>query len=110
MNYMENNPILINDFISKLNKLGLEKNKPEFIQNYGKLKEQIDLIDLVLNNQNQIDTNLNIQQLFEILEQNKDKLTDKSDIDINTLKLLNDIVELLEDKINKEDSTILEIK
>lgn len=104
-------PIYITSFINELNNLGTEKNKKEFILSHNKYKKQIDIIDNQFKEPSQIDPNLSINSLFQMLEQYKDKLSDhkSSNLDTTSLKIISDIIQLLESKLSQTQFTIEEI-
>ena len=104
------NNILINKLINDINYLGTDKNKNEFIENYSIIKDKINKTDLILDSKNNIDSNLSIQELFNIIEKNKDKILNSEELDINTLKYLSDVIEILDNKINNESIEIKENK
>lgn len=121
INTLDGIEINIHKLIDDLQNIGDEKNKEEFIKNYSKIKEQINLVDTILfNNDNEYDkennreideyeTN-NISELLSILEINEDKIFDSSNLTIGELKYLMKICNVLEKKINDETMNIIEIK
>ena len=103
--------IYIMNLISQLDNLGGEKDKDDFIKNYSKLKEKIDITDLILANDDEKDYNTyNIQELFNILESNSELISKPDKLDVQTLKLLTKITKILEDKLNIETMNIIESK
>lgn len=107
------NPIPIIQLINNLNGLGLEKEKNSFIQNYGFLKEQIELTDKILEqtNSNQTDlANMEISELFQILESNKDLLYSPDKLDVQTFKLLMDITKILEEQLHNSTLNVIDVK
>lgn len=104
--------ISLENVINKINQLGKENDKNDFIKNYQELKSKISIIDDILENKNEIDNNLSIDELFVMLEKYNDSL-EKSDeylnLDIIDFKKVKDIIELIEIKLN-EKMNIIEIK
>lgn len=108
-NYINTEKIYIMDLISKLDNLGGEKDKDDFIKNYSNLKEQIQKTDFILgNNDDQDYKSYNIQELFNILESNSELISKPEKIDVQTLKTLIQISKILEDKLELEKLNILE--
>lgn len=98
--------------INKINQLGKENDKNDFIKNYQEVKSKISIIDSILENQNEIDNNLSIDQLFEMLEKYNDFLEKSEEylnLDIIDFKKVKDIVELIENKLN-EKMNVIEVK
>jgi len=103
--------LIFKDFITKLSKLGEEDNKNEFILNYNRYKEEINRIDEILNEESEIDENKTIPELLNLLKKYENELANiDSNIDIKTFKKLNDLIELINYKINDENIEINEIK
>jgi hypothetical protein len=104
--------ISLENVINKINQLGKENDKNDFIKNYQEVKSKISIIDNILENKNEIDKNLSIDELFVMLEKYNDSL-EKSDeylnLDIIDFKKVKDIIELIEIKLN-EKMNIIEIK
>lgn len=109
MNDTNKEKIYIMDLISKLDNLGGEKDKDDFIKNYSHLKEQIEKTDFILANNDDHDYNTyNIQELFNILESNSELISKPEKLDIYTLKILAKISKILEDKLSIETMNIIE--
>lgn len=104
----------IKKLLVELENIGNEKEKEEFIKNYSRIKEKINITDGILldNNNNNIEVHklYSIDELFDILETNENKIFDSVVLTINELKSLSDICDLLENKINKETIDIEEIE
>lgn len=101
--------IILNEFINTVNKISDEKDKNEFILNYNKFKDEFNKIDSILNKESEIDNKLSIQELLSLIKE-YEKNNINEDIDINTFKKINDIIELINNKINDENIEINEIK
>lgn len=104
--------ISLENIINKINQLGKENDKNDFIKNYQEVKSKISIIDNILENKNEINKNLSIDELFVMLEKYNDFL-EKSDeylnLDIIDFKKVKDIIELIEIKLN-EKMNVIEIK
>jgi len=107
---MNSSEIKINSLIENLKNLNKEKKKEDFIKNYSEYKNIIKNIDSILENKNEIDDNLTIDELFTIIEKNKNNLLNTDNLDVKTLKYLSDIISILENKLNNEKIEILELK
>jgi hypothetical protein len=101
--------IVLSEFINIVNKISDEKDKNEFILNYNKFKDEFNKIDSILNKESEIDTKLSIQELLNLIKEYESSNIGE-DIDIITFKKLNDIIELINNKINDENIEINEIK
>ena len=93
--------IKIDEFCKKLDTLGKESNKKEFIKNYNDYKQKINCIDNYLNDNSNNYENLSLQELFILLENN----TINDDMSIIELKNYINIIEI----IKKNTSTACEI-
>lgn len=106
--------IYIGDLITKLENLGKEKEKNDFIKNYAQLKHQIEKTDSILNDiNNNTDinySNYSIQELFNIIESNSDILSNPNNLDIFELKKFIKISKILENKLESESINIVESK
>ena len=60
--------IIFDQVINKINHLGKESDKNDFILNFNQVKTQIVTIDKVLELDNDLDPNTPIDKLFEMLE------------------------------------------
>lgn len=113
INY-NNISIDIKKFLSELESIGSEKEKDDFIKNYSRIKEEIKLIDSILNEDNI--TNIidieskTINELFEIIELNENKIFDSDNLTVGELKYLMSVCGILEKKINDDTMSIMEIK
>ena len=61
--------IIFENVINKINQLGKEPDKNDFISNYNEVKSKIVIIDDILEKKCQIGENIPIDKLFEMLEQ-----------------------------------------
>jgi len=96
--------ILIEEIIDKLNNLGNEKNKDEFINNYEIAKNDIEEIDLILERENEfINSNLSLQELFNMLESYKELINNEHELNILILKKILDLTEILENKLEENE-------
>ena len=84
-----------------------------FIKNYSKVKEEIHITDEILT-ENIIDSdsinkykNMNTDDLFDLLQENSYLLENPESIDINSLKKLSQIINIIDDKIHKETINII---
>lgn len=96
----------IYEFLTELENIGDNNEKEEFIKNYSKIMEKIKKVDKILyetSQETQYETK-NINELFNIIEANKNKILDSDNLNVNELKMFMDIGNILEKKIN--DSTI----
>lgn len=117
---VHNDKILIFDLINQLENLGEENNKEDFVKNYAKLKiliEKTDNVlydDLELNNNNKLELNynqLNIQELFKILESYNEYISNPEKLkklDIEKLKMILKLIKILEEKIESDTLNIIE--
>jgi hypothetical protein len=96
--------ILIEEITNKLNNLGNEKNKVEFIKNYEIAKKDIEEIDLILEKENEfINSNLSLQELFNMLESYKELINNEHELNIFILKKILDLTEILENKLEENE-------
>jgi len=96
--------ILIEEITDKLNNLGNEKNKDEFINNYEIAKKDIEEIDLILEKENEfINSNLSLQELFNMLESYKELINNEHKLNIFILKKILDLTEILENKLEENE-------
>jgi hypothetical protein len=100
--------LFINDLTEKINKLTKSDNKHEFVKNYNDYQKKIVIIDQELETPNQIDTNIDIKNLFEMLNQ-YENLLHASDINIKDLKKIMDLVNIIETKIKQQKMIVTEI-
>jgi hypothetical protein len=100
----------INKLVKKLNDIGKETDKKEFISNYGKIKDSFEKIDTVLSLKSELNEEQSINELFKVFELNKHHLDNLETIDIHTLKNLNDLVLLIDKKLEEETMNITNIK
>jgi hypothetical protein len=108
------NIINIKKLLNDLENIGNEKEKEEFIKNYSRINEEIKNVDNILNDNNLKNINelesKTINELFGLLENNENKIFDNEVLTIEELKSLIDICNILENKINDNTMSILEIK
>ena len=93
---IETKHIDIKKLLNDLENIGNEKDKKEFIINYSRLKEEIKIVDDILNydNLDEIEAKVedyqtkSIDELFKILENNEDKIFGNEILTIQQLKSL----------------------
>lgn len=98
--------------INKINQLGKESDKNDFIKNYQDVKAKISVVDNILENKSELDQNLTIDKLFVMLEEYNEILEKSSEylnLDIQDFKKVKDIIDLIEKKLN-DKINIIEIK
>lgn len=104
----------IKKLLSELENIGCEKEKDDFIKNYSRIREQIKQVDSILNDENIYNPNefesKTINELFEIIEINENKIFDSDNLTIGELKYLTSVCNVLEKKINDDTMSIIEIK
>jgi hypothetical protein len=116
LNKFDKMSIDIKKLLSELESIGSEKEKDDFIKNYSRIREQIKLVDSILDNDNDNICNYNefesktISELFEMIELNETKIFDSDNLTIGELKYLTSVCDILEKKINDDTMSIMEIK
>lgn len=106
------NDINFEQIIEKITKLGKENDKNDFIKNYQEVKTKISIVDNILENKNELDSDLSIDKLFEMLEEYNElleKSNESLDLDIKDFKKVKDIIEIIEFKLN-DKINLIEIK
>ena len=99
-----------------MEKNGIEKEKEDFIKNYARLKEQIEQVDMVLTDTKLHNTltekfnQMDIKELFDILETNSGYINNFDNLNLAKLKTLLVITNILEEKLNCETINIIESK
>lgn len=104
--------IIFDQVINKINHLGKESDKNDFILNFNQVKSHIVLIDKVLEQDNILDPNTPIDKLFQMLELYGgilDSKDEKEQLNIDNFKNIKNIVELIEKKL-QDPVEIIEIK
>ncbi len=99
------NDIYIETLITKINNLGNESNKTEFIENYNNVKEEINKIDDIINKVPEIDNALDIQDLFKMLNEYTD-IINQDNIKLKDYKNIMDLVTLIDNKLNNEKKVV----
>ena len=104
------NTIDIKKLLINLKNIGNEGEKEEFIKNYSRIKQEIITVDNILNNSdtqniNELDSK-SVSELFELLQNNDDKIFNNDTLSVEELKLLIDICNILENKINDDNLSI----
>jgi hypothetical protein len=105
----QENTIILETVITKINQLGKENDKNDFISNFNEVKNTIIKIEDILEKPNDISPETPLNKLFELLSE-FDGLLDKSDLDIKTFKKIKNIVELIEKKLEESKVNLIEIK
>ena len=106
-----NTDIDIKQLINKLETIGNEKEKESFIKNYSKIMEEIKIVDEILETDSTPEYELDsINELFKKLEQFENKILYSDSLSIKELKLLLNICNVLEKKINDDTMSVIEIK
>ncbi len=111
-NNQNNQEIIFDEVINKINNLGKESDKNDFILNFNQVKSHIVSIDKILEQDNNLNPNTPIDKLFEMLELYEGILNDKDEkeqLDIEKFKNIKNIVELIEKKL-QDPVEITEIK
>lgn len=107
MNNTEDQTDIIFDYVvKKINLLGKESNKADFIHNFNEVKNKILMVDEVLDRKNDIDPNTPIDKLFEMLIKYDE---DDEELDVEQFKHIKNIIELIEIKLHSK-MEITEIK
>lgn len=113
---IENNTSCLYSISKELEVLGSEKEKDEFIKNYGRLKEEIENTDKILSDAKDTEnleakySNLTIGELFNLIEINSEYLKNPEKLQTYKFKQLLIITKILENKLNNETMNIIESK
>ena len=111
---MDKKDIDIKKLLLELENIGSEKEKDDFIKKYSRLREQIKIIDSILDDDNIYNyeefESKTISELFQIIELNENKIFDSDNLTIRELKYLTFVCDVLEKKINDDTMSIIEIK
>ncbi len=94
--------ILIDETVDLINNLSNEKNKEIFANNVSKAKENIKIIDNVLEKKSELIEELPIDKLFEMLQEYNEYIESDLSIDVENFKKIRDIVELIEKKLDNK--------
>jgi len=107
-----NKSIKIINLINKIENLSLESNKDDFIKNYSVIKEEIEIVDKKLseNSENNNYSNIDINELYDILQSKINIIENPENMDIESLKKLSEIIKIIEEKIHNETLDIINIK
>ena len=97
--------INIEETIDLISNLSNEKNKDNFILNVTKAKENIKIIDSVLESDSELNE-MPIDKLFEMLQKYNHYIENDSSIDITSFKKIKDIVEQIEKKLDDKVNII----
>ena len=111
---MDKKDIDIKKLLLELENIGSEKEKDDFIKKYSRLREQIKIVDSILDDDNIYNyeefESKTISELFQIIELNENKIFDSDNLTIRELKYLTFVCDVLEKKINDDTMSIIEIK
>jgi hypothetical protein len=91
----------IDELCNNVNNLTKKDNKLEFIKSYVKYKEELEQVDKFLKNGSEINSELTIQELFNMIQEYENNLA--KEMSISKFKRLKDIIELLELKLSTEE-------
>ena len=91
----------IDELCNNVNNLTKKDNKLEFIKSYVKYKEELELVDKILKNESELNSELSIQELFNMIQEYENNLC--KEMSISKFKKLKDIIELLELKLSTEE-------
>lgn len=114
--YEKSKELTVLNLVSQLENLGLEKEKDEFIKNYGNLKEQIEITDLILSDSVESIKifkkyeKMNINELFDLLEKNNEFIINPKNLTSWRFKHLLIISKVLEQKLDKNTFDVIESK
>jgi molecular chaperone GrpE (heat shock protein) len=100
----------INDLERKINRMTNKENndsKKEFIEKYERYTKIFEEIDRKMEEDNDIDKNINIQELFKMLMEFNDNIENYDDMTVEQLKKLKNIIEMIDYKLEKETSNII---
>ncbi len=102
----QNQNILIDETVDLINNLSNEKNKEIFSNNVSKAKENIKIIDSVLDKKSELIEELPIDKLFEMLQEYNEYIESDLSIDVENFKKIRDIVELIEKKLDNKINVV----
>jgi len=114
--YEKSKELTLLNLVTQLENLGSEKEKDEFIKNYGNLKEQIEITDLILSDSAEATEifkkyeKMNINELFNLLEKNNEFIINPKNLTSWRFKHLLIISKVLEQKLDKSTLDINEVK
>ncbi len=100
----------INDLERKINRMTNKENndsKKEFIEKYERYTKIFEEIDRKMEEDNDIDKNINIQELFKMLMEFNGNIENYDDMTVEQLKKLKNIIEMIDYKLEKETSNII---
>jgi len=104
--------ISIKNLVNKIEIIGTDDNKEEFVSNYNKLKEDIDNVDKILKKENKKEDKIirgkNINELYEMLESFNSN--GENDIDAEKLRKMKIVLDTIEVKIHETGLKIEKVK
>ena len=111
---MDNVQIDIKTLLIELENIGSEKEKNDFVKNYARIKEEIKIVDQILNNDDMVENDnfesKTINELFELMELEENKIFHSEKLTAKKLKSLLVLSNILEKKINEDTMSIIENK
>ena len=104
----------IKTLLIELENIGSEKEKNDFVKNYARIKEEIKIVDQILNNDDMVENDnfesKTINELFELMELEENKIFHSEKLTAKKLKSLLVLSNILEKKINEDTMSIIENK
>ena len=97
--------IVLYDFCKNVDKINSETNKNDFVNNYKNYKQNFDDIDVVLDQPQSIDSNLDISDILNLLNDLDTKNINY--LSVTEIKYFKDLLELLETKISNNNQNII---
>jgi hypothetical protein len=97
--------IVLYDFCKNVDKINSETNKNDFVNNYKNYKQNFDDIDIVLDQPQSIDSNLDISDILNLLNDLDTKNINY--LSVTEIKYFKDLLELLETKISNNNQNII---
>ena len=94
--------IVLYDFCKNVDKINSETNKNDFVNNYKNYKQNFDDIDVVLDKPQSIDSNLDISDILNLLNDLDTKNINY--LSVTEIKYFKDLLELLETKISNNNN------
>ena len=86
-----------------------EENKVEFLKNYNTYKIILDQIEQTINTTVEFDENISMNELFTKLAEFEKKVQENN-ISIEEFKILKNLTELIDKKLQSEKIEIVEVK
>ena len=105
-----NKEVNLDQTINKINNLTNETEKKLFDKNFLEVKNEIKLIEEVLDQKPEISDDLTLDKLFEMLQEYNNYIENDMSINVIEFKKIKDIIELIEKKMSDAKVNIIEIK